>query len=153
MFYQTEAKPQGWRAVAVFDDRGDRLVYLGRSSTQVRTNFGQALFEVPDDEEREHVRSISLQRWHGAPDAGRWMHQSTSPCPSRPSWPEALEARSSPRTAPVRLPHRFGSQAGAFRCPGPDVARSIGPLWGNLGGRGKVQPALASPRKKPNNER
>src|SRR3954454_1920916 len=75
MFYQTEAKPQGWRAVAVFDDRTDRLIYLGRSSTQVRTNFAQAYFEVLDDEEREHVRSVSLQRWNGAPDAGRWQHQ------------------------------------------------------------------------------
>ena len=75
MFYQTEAKPQGWRAVAVFDDRTDRLLYLGRSSTQVRTGFAEAYFEVLDEEERDHVRSISLQRWHGAPDAGRWMHQ------------------------------------------------------------------------------
>jgi hypothetical protein len=75
MFYQTEAKPQGWRAVAVFDDRSDRLIYLGRSSTQVRSNFAPAFFEVLDDEEREHVCSISLQRWHGAPDAGRWLHQ------------------------------------------------------------------------------
>ena len=75
MFYQTEAKPQGWRAVALFDDRGDRLLYLGRSSTQVRAGFLQAFLEVLDDEERDHVRSIALQRWHGAPDAGRWMHQ------------------------------------------------------------------------------
>ena len=75
MFYQTEAKPQGWRAVAVFDDRTDLLIYLGRSSTQVRANFAQAFFEVLDEEERDHVRSISLQRWHGAPDAGRWLHQ------------------------------------------------------------------------------
>ena len=75
MFYQTEAKPQGWRAMAVFDDRGDRILYLGRSSTQVRAGFTQAFMEVLDDEERDHVRSISLQRWHGAPDAGRWMHQ------------------------------------------------------------------------------
>lgn len=76
MFYQTEAKPQGWRAVAVFsDDRADRLIYLGRSSTQVRASFAAAYFEVLDDEERDNVRSISLQRWHGAPDAGRWMHQ------------------------------------------------------------------------------
>ena len=81
MFYQTEAKPQGWRAIAVFDDRGERLVYLGRSSTQVRANFGQAYFEVLDDEEREHVRSISLQRWNGAPDAGRWQHQSNLTVP------------------------------------------------------------------------
>ena len=41
MFYQTEAKPQGWRAVAVFDDRTDRLLYLGRSSTQVRASSGR----------------------------------------------------------------------------------------------------------------
>jgi hypothetical protein len=81
MFYQTEAKPQGWRAVAVFDDRCDRLIYLGRSSTQVRSNFGPAYFEVLDDEEREHVRSISLQRWHGAPDAGRWIHQTNLAVP------------------------------------------------------------------------
>jgi hypothetical protein len=81
MFYQTEAKPQGWRAVAVFDDRGDRLLYLGRSSTQVRNNFAQAYFEVLDDEEREHVRSISLQRWHGAPDSGRWLHQTNLTIP------------------------------------------------------------------------
>lgn len=82
MFYQTEAKPQGWRAVAVFDDRGDRLLYLGRSSTQVRAGFSTAFFEVLDDEERDHVTAISLQRWHGAPDAGRWMHQSNLPIPS-----------------------------------------------------------------------
>jgi hypothetical protein len=83
MFYQTEAKPQGWRAIAVFDDRHDRLLYLGRSSTHVRANFGQAFFEVLDDEEREHVRSISLQRWHGAPDAGRWLHQTNLAIPAK----------------------------------------------------------------------
>lgn len=83
MFYQTEAKPQGWRAMAVFDDRGDRLIYLGRSSTQVRAGFVQAFFEVLDDEERDHVRSIALQRWHGAPDAGRWMHQTALNVPTR----------------------------------------------------------------------
>lgn len=81
MFYQTEAKPQGWRAVAVFDDRADLLIYLGRSSTQVRQNFAQAFFEVLDDEERDRVRSISLQRWHGAPDSGRWMHQTNLTIP------------------------------------------------------------------------
>jgi len=81
MFYQTEAKPQGWRAVAVFDDRPDRLLYLGRSSTQVRAGFVQAFLEVLDEEEREHVQSISLQRWHGAPDSGRWLHQTNVALP------------------------------------------------------------------------
>lgn len=77
MFYQTEAKPQGWRAVAVFDDRNDALLYLGRSSTQVRAGYVQAFLEVLDEEEREHVTSISLQRWQGAADSGRWLAQTT----------------------------------------------------------------------------
>ncbi len=83
MLYQTEAKPQGWRAMAVFDDRADALLYLGRSSTQVRAGLAQAFFEVLDDEERDHVRSISLQRWHGAADAGRWMHQTNMNIPTK----------------------------------------------------------------------
>ena len=82
MFYQTEAKPQGWRAMAVFDDRGDRLLYVGRSSTQVRQGLANAFCEVFDDEEREHVRSVSLQRWHGAPDAGYWVHQTNLAVPA-----------------------------------------------------------------------
>jgi len=63
MFYHTEAKPQGWRAIAVFDDRPDCLIYVGRSSTQVRGNFADAYFHLVDEEERSHVRSISLPRW------------------------------------------------------------------------------------------
>ena len=82
MFYPTESKPQGWRAMALFDDREDRLLFVGRSSTQVRAGFAVAFGEVLDDEEREHVDSISLQRWHGAPDAGRWVHQSDLAIPT-----------------------------------------------------------------------
>ena len=82
MNYQTEAKPQGWRAVAVFDDRPDQLLYLHRSSPQVRAGLRQAFFDLLDEEERSHVKSVALQRWHGAPDAGRWVHQSTLAVPT-----------------------------------------------------------------------
>jgi hypothetical protein len=82
VFYHTEAKPQGWRAVAVFDDRDECLLYLGRSSTQVRAGYVSAYLELLDDEERAHVQSIALQRWHGAPDAGRWMHQTALKVPT-----------------------------------------------------------------------
>ena len=68
-----EAKPQCWRAVAVFDDRSERLIYLGRSSPQVRAGFVDAFMQLLDDEERERVTAIQLQRWNGAPDAGRWV--------------------------------------------------------------------------------
>ena len=84
MIIHTESKPQGWRAVAVFDDgRSDALLFLGRSSTQVRAGFVEAFLEVLDDEEREHVESIALQRWNGAPDAGRWIQQSTLKVPAQ----------------------------------------------------------------------
>lgn len=81
MFYHTEAKPQGWRAIAVFDDRPECLLYVGRSSTQVRAGFADAFFDLLDDEERDHVRTIALQRWQGAPDAGRWLHQTNLTVP------------------------------------------------------------------------
>ena len=82
MFYHTEAKPQCWRAVAIFDDRPEQLLYLNRSSTQVRAGLRNAFMEVLDEEEREHVKAISLQRWQGAPDAGRWIHQTNLTIPS-----------------------------------------------------------------------
>jgi hypothetical protein len=81
MFYQTEAKPQCWRAVAVFDDRPDQLIYLNRSSTQVRAGYRSAFLELLDDEEREHVKSVALQHWQGAADAGRWIHKNTLAVP------------------------------------------------------------------------
>ncbi len=83
MFNLTEAKPQGWRAIALFDDRGDRLLYVDRSSSKVRQGFAEAFFEVLDDEERDHVRAVALQRWHGAADAGRWLHQTNLTVPMR----------------------------------------------------------------------
>lgn len=81
MMIQTEAKAQGWRAVAIFDDRAEALLFLGRSSTQVRAGYAEAFMEILDDEERSHVTSIALQRWHGTPDAGRWLHQTTLKVP------------------------------------------------------------------------
>ena len=80
--YQTEAKPQCWRAVAVFEDRPDILLYLNRSSPQVRAGLRTAFFEVLDDEERAAVKSIALERWNGAADAGRWVHQSELAIPT-----------------------------------------------------------------------
>lgn len=84
MNYPTEAKPQCWRAVAILEDRSECLVYLGRSSTQVRAGLAQAFFEVFENEdERDQVKTIALQRWNGAPDAGKWMHQSNLAVPTK----------------------------------------------------------------------
>jgi len=83
MFYQTESKAQGWRAVAVYEDgRPEALILIGRSSTQVRAGYIESFMELLDEEERDSVQSIALQRWQGAPDAGRWMHQTNLKVPS-----------------------------------------------------------------------
>jgi hypothetical protein len=81
--YQTEAKPQSWRAVAVFDDgRYDQLLYLHRSSAQIRGGYRQAFFEVLDEEERSHVKAIAMEHWQGAADAGRWEHHTNLTVPN-----------------------------------------------------------------------
>jgi hypothetical protein len=82
MFYQTEEKAQGWRAMAKFEDGREALLLIGRSSTQVRQGYLESFTDLLDDEEREQVVSISLERWHGAPDAGAWEAQSTLKVPA-----------------------------------------------------------------------
>jgi len=83
MFYQTEAKLQGWRAVAVFEDRSECLIFIGRSTTQVRAGYVAAFTEVLTEEERAQVQSISLQCWQGAPDKGHWLQKGTLTIPTR----------------------------------------------------------------------
>jgi hypothetical protein len=80
--YLTEAKPQCYRALAIFEDRSERLIYLGRSSSQVRQGYASAFVEVLDEEEQAQVQTIQLQRWNGAPDAGRWVQQSVLTLPN-----------------------------------------------------------------------
>jgi len=83
MIYRTEAKLQGWRALAIFEDGNECLICLGRSTTQVRASYGTAFMEILDEEERAQVRSIALQCWQGAPDEGKWLTKNTLNIPTR----------------------------------------------------------------------
>jgi hypothetical protein len=115
MFYQTETKLQGWRALVVFEDRGECLLYVGRSTTQVRAGYVTAFAEVLDEEERSRVRGIFLQCWQGAADKGRWVQKAilaiprgqSAAAPAGPGQPavSALADASGPRTATI-LPFR-----------------------------------------------
>jgi hypothetical protein len=82
MFYHTETKAQGWRAMAHFEDGREALLLIGRSSSQVRQGYLESFTDLLDDEEREQVESITLERWHGAPDAGSWESQGTLKVPA-----------------------------------------------------------------------
>ena len=49
MFYQTESKAQVWRALVVFENRSEMLLFVGRSSEQVRANIEPAFNDLLDD--------------------------------------------------------------------------------------------------------
>ena len=73
MLIVTESMAQGWRAVAVFQDQTEALLFVGRSSTQVRGGYAEAYNEQLESDERDVVSTIKLQQWQGAPDAGKWL--------------------------------------------------------------------------------
>jgi hypothetical protein len=82
MIYRTESKLQGWRAVAVTDDGTEHLIFVGRSASHVRTSYVSAYFDVLDQQERSAIHEISLERWNGAADEGRWQKQTTLTVPT-----------------------------------------------------------------------
>jgi len=85
MLVQSESKAQGWRALAVMStDNGpvEALLFVGRSSTQIRAGYVEALQYVLDEEERDRVTAIHLQQWQGAPDAGKWQDKAQLRVPS-----------------------------------------------------------------------
>jgi hypothetical protein len=102
MVYQNESKLQGWRALAIFEDGSECLVYLGRSTTQVRNGYVAAYEEIFTDEERAGVRSISLQCWQGAPDEGKWIPKATLRIPAS----ERAAANGQPDAKSRLLPFR-----------------------------------------------
>jgi hypothetical protein len=91
MLVQSESKAQGWRALAILRSENgpvEALLFVGRSSTQIRAGYVEALQYVLDEEERERVTAIQLQQWQGAPDAGKWLDKATLRLPA----PVALAA-------------------------------------------------------------
>ena len=82
MLVTTESKAQNWRAVVVFDDRHDALIFVGRSSTHVRQEYVDSFMELLDEEERGHATTIQMQQWSGSPDAGRWAYKTDLKLPA-----------------------------------------------------------------------
>ncbi|MBN9519297.1 hypothetical protein J0H58_12365 [bacterium] len=82
MLIQTESKAQGWRAIAVFEDGSEGIVFIGRSSTHVRQEYVEAYLGAVKDEEWDEATTIRMEQWSGAPDAGRWVHKSNLKVPS-----------------------------------------------------------------------
>ena len=115
MFYQTEAKPQGWRAVAVFDDRREFLLYLGRSSPQMRQGFVEAFFEVLDE---GGTRPRPVDRPAAA--LGRGPRRRPLDSPDQPSRPDDQQGRTpalTPTQSSLAVKPRTGCSLGPARDP------------------------------------
>jgi hypothetical protein len=100
MMFQTEAKMQSWRALAIFADRSECLIYVGRSTSQVREGYAEAYMEILDDEERGRVQRVELQCWQGAADQGHWIQKAILATPTAKPAP----AEAGPRILPFRKP-------------------------------------------------
>jgi hypothetical protein len=92
MFHYTEEKFQGWRALAVLEDGSQRLLYVGRSTTQVRDGYAAAFAELLDEGERGRVRSIALEHWQGVADQGCWVARTPLAIPAPAGAAAALSA-------------------------------------------------------------
>ena len=82
MLVQSESKAQGWRAVAVVDGGVEALLFIGRSSTQVRAGYAEAFGECFDEGDLDGVATVKLQQWQGAPDAGKWLDKAELKIPA-----------------------------------------------------------------------
>jgi hypothetical protein len=115
VFHQTESKFQTWRAVAVFADGSECLVFVGRSTTHVRAGYAAACVGLLDEEEQARVVRVKLQCWEGAADRGHWVLMGELPVPTR-----KLAGLREPSTAagPVVLPFRAPEEAEPPASPG-----------------------------------
>jgi hypothetical protein len=105
MFYQTESRPQTWRALAVFEGGAECLLFVGRSTTHVRAGYPTAFAEVLDADERARVRRIDLQCWQGAADQGRWLTKAALVVPgAKPARRPALLPFGKEPADPVAVP-------------------------------------------------
>jgi len=98
MLHRIEEKFQGWRALAVLADGGERLLCVGHSNTQVRAGYEAGLAERLDAAERARVRRVALECWEGLADRGRWVARSALPLPA------AKPARRAPGPAKNKPP-------------------------------------------------
>ena len=135
MVFQTESKLRGWRAVVVFADGTECLLYLGRSTTQVRAGYAAAYGELLDSEEQARVKAIALECWQGAADAGRWIRKSTLAVTAREllaaaedgDHPSCPAFSSSGTAAEVVL--QSGEFSGVVPFPGPSGKTEKGSKW------------------------
>lgn len=68
-----------WRALARRGDGTEQVLTVGNSSTVVRSTYAEYFREELEDDEREIVVSILLQRWSGDAERGVWEER----CPLR----------------------------------------------------------------------
>lgn len=61
-----------WRAVGHTARGEQHLLYIGISAEQVKKNYSGPFYEVLTVEEQSAIRRVTLEKWNGKPDSGKW---------------------------------------------------------------------------------
>ena len=62
-----------WRAVAHAYYGAQHLIYMGSSMEQVRKNYPGSFYEILQNGEQMSINRITLEKWSGKPELGRWV--------------------------------------------------------------------------------
>jgi len=70
-----------WRAVAHAYYGVQHFLYMGISMEQVRKNYPGAFYEILQVNEQLSISRITLEKWSGVPESGRWIVTDTLKVP------------------------------------------------------------------------
>jgi hypothetical protein len=63
----------GWRALGHTVKNEEVILYVGISAEQVKKNYSGPFYEQLTNDEQASIRKITLEKWSGKPDSGRWL--------------------------------------------------------------------------------
>lgn len=64
---------QDWRAIAKFGNGKEALVVLGATQFQVSQTYQESFLEIIHPDIQSVCTGITLQRWKGEPQRGKWV--------------------------------------------------------------------------------
>lgn len=71
----------GWKAVAHSKTGDQHLVYMGHSIDNVKKNLAESFHEILTLEEQDNIIRISLERWVGPANRGKWVYHESLKIP------------------------------------------------------------------------
>lgn len=70
-----------WRAVGHTGKNTEILLYFGISAEQVKKNYSGPFYDNLTVEEQMSIRRVTLEKWNGKPNSGKWVINDTLKVP------------------------------------------------------------------------